>query len=60
MYLRGEFADYDSFYNKLYMEIRHLAKEQMTWFRKRRDINWVDMKSDPIGECIKLIDEFTL
>ncbi len=60
MYLRGEFADYDSFYNKLYMEIRHLAKEQMTWFRKRRDINWVDMKSDPVGECIKLIDEFTL
>ena len=58
MYLRGEFADYDSFYNKLYMEIRHLAKEQMTWFRKRTDIRWIDMKSDPVGESIKLIDDF--
>ena len=58
MYLRGEFADYESFYNKLYMEIRHLAKEQMTWFRKRKDINWIDMRYDPLSECIELIDRF--
>lgn len=58
MYLRGEFADYDSFYNKLFMEIRHLAKEQMTWFRKRDDIRWINMKSDPFGECSELIDRF--
>ena len=58
MYLRGEFADYESFYNKLYMEIRHLAKEQMTWFRKRNDINWIDMRYDPLSECIELIDRF--
>ncbi len=58
MYLRGEFADYDAFYNKLFMEIRHLAKEQMTWFRKRRDIIWVDMKNDPVEECSHLIDDF--
>jgi tRNA dimethylallyltransferase len=58
MYLRGEFADYDSFYNKLFMEIRHLAKEQMTWFRKRSDINWIDMKTDPIGQSCALIDRF--
>lgn len=58
MYLRGEFEDYDSFYNKLYMEIRHLAKEQMTWFRKRNDIIWIDMKSDPMGRCCSLIEEF--
>ena len=58
MYLRGEFSDYDAFYNKLFMEIRHLAKEQMTWFRKRRDIIWVDMKNDPVEECSHLIDDF--
>ena len=58
MYLRGEFDSYDSFYDKLYMEIRHLAKEQMTWFRKRKDIHWIDMSSDPAGQCMKLIDEF--
>ena len=58
MYLRGEFSDYDSFYEKLFMEIRHLAKEQMTWFRKRKDINWLDMEKDPFKEADALIEEF--
>lgn len=58
MYLRGEFASFDEFYDKLFMEIRHLAKAQMTWFRKRKDIHWVDMQGDAYGECIKMIDEF--
>ncbi len=58
MYLRGEFESFEAFYDKLFMEIRHLAKEQMTWFRKRKDINWIDMSGDPLGEASKLIDEF--
>lgn len=58
MYLRGEFADFDEFYNKLFMEIRHLAKEQMTWFRKRTDIHWIDMQKNPFGEASELIDQF--
>ncbi len=58
MYLRGRFSDYDSFYKKLFMEIRHLAKEQMTWFRKRSDIVWIDMKDDPAGKCSDIIEAF--
>ena len=58
MYLRGEFDSYESFYDKLFMEIRHLAKEQMTWFRKRSDITWIDMKKDPVRACRDLIDRF--
>ena len=58
MYLRGEFESFEAFYNKLFMEIRHLAKEQMTWFRKRKDIKWIDMTGDPFNEACKLIDEF--
>ena len=58
MYLRGEFEDYDAFHDKLFMEIRHLAKEQMTWFRKRKDITWIDMADDPVKECTRLIDGF--
>ncbi len=58
MYLRGEFETYEDFYEKLFMEIRHLAKEQMTWFRKRRDITWIDMKEDPVVRCRELIDAF--
>lgn len=58
MYLRKEFESYDAFYNKLFMEIRHLAKEQMTWFRKRKDIHWIDMTQDSQSEAINLIDSF--
>lgn len=58
MYLRGDFKDFDAFYNKLFMEIRHLAKEQMTWFRKRTDINWIDMTKDPYEEASALIYKF--
>lgn len=58
MYLRGEFTSFEAFYDKLFMEIRHLAKEQMTWFRKRKDINWIDMSNDPAMQAMKLIDQF--
>ena len=58
MYLRGEFEDFDAFYNKLFMEIRHLAKEQMTWFRKRKDIHWIDMQDSPFESAANLIDDF--
>ena len=58
MYLRGEFADYDAFYNKLFMEIRHLAKEQMTWFRKRKNIKWIDMEDNPEDAATRLIEGF--
>ena len=58
MYLRGEFPDFEAFYEKLFMEIRHLAKEQMTWFRKRTDMHWIDMTGDPVSEAEQLIGEF--
>lgn len=58
MYLRNEFESFDAFYNKLFMEIRHLAKEQMTWFRKRKDIHWIDMSDKPFDDASALIDEF--
>ncbi|MBQ0004784.1 MAG: tRNA (adenosine(37)-N6)-dimethylallyltransferase MiaA [Clostridiales bacterium] len=58
MYLNGQFKDFDAFYDKLYMEIRHLAKAQMTWFRKRNDIKWIDMQDKPFDEAKKLIDDF--
>ena len=58
MYLRNEFESFEALYEKLFMEIRHLAKEQMTWFRKRKDIHWIDMTKDPFAEASQLIDEF--
>ena len=58
MYLRNEFDSFEAFYEKLFMEIRHLAKEQMTWFRKRKDMHWLDMTADPFNEACSHIDEF--
>lgn len=58
MYLKGEFESFEAFYDKLFMEIRHLAKEQMTWFRKRKDMHWIEMDNDPFEQAVKLIDEF--
>ena len=58
MYLRGRFDSKEAFREKLFMEIRHLAKEQMTWFRKRQDITWLDMETDPINQAEGLISAF--
>lgn len=66
MYLRGEFGPvndnsgpaFKAFHDKLFMEIRHLAKEQMTWFRKRNDIHWLNMDADPVKEASTMIEEF--
>ena len=58
MYLRGRFDSKEAFREKLFMEIRHLAKEQMTWFRKRQDITWLDMEGDPINQAEGLISAF--
>lgn len=58
MYLRGRFDSKEAFREKLFMEIRHLAKEQMTWFRKRQDIIWLDMEGDPINQAEGLISDF--
>ena len=58
MYLRGRFDSKAAFREKLFMEIRHLAKEQMTWFRKRQDITWLDMETDPINQAEGLISAF--
>lgn len=58
MYLRGDFESFDAFYNKLFMEIRHLVKEQMTWFRKRPNMHWIDITKDPFEASVELIDAF--
>ena len=58
MYLRGRFDSKEAFREKLFMEIRHLAKEQMTWFRKRQDITWLDMETNPINQAEGLISNF--
>lgn len=58
LFLRGRFDSKEAFRSELFKEIRHLAKEQMTWFRKRRDVIWLDMEKEPVTQAEDLIREF--
>ena len=42
-YLHGEYASPEAMRDALEVQIRRFAKRQMTWFRKRDDIEWLDM-----------------
>ena len=57
-YLRGEFADFDEFYEKLYTAICQFAKRQMTWFRRDASIRWLDMSGNPAAQASQWIEEF--
>lgn len=57
-YLRGRYASKEEFRDALSVAIKRLAKEQMTWFRKRTDIVWLDMEKEPFEEAVRLIDGF--
>jgi len=49
-YLKGQFASFAEYREKLFQAIRHFAKRQMTWFRKEKEIVWLDC-TDP--ECVE-------
>lgn len=57
-YLKGEFADFEEFYEKLYTAIYRFAKRQMTWFRRDTSIRWLDMRGDPVAQASQWIGEF--
>ena len=38
--------------------IKKFAKRQMTWFRRDRDILWLDMTGDPVAQARAAIDAF--
>ena len=40
-YLEGKIS-YDEMIEKIKLETRHFAKRQLTWFRKNKDIIWID------------------
>ena len=56
-YLQGELA-YDQMVLELGNAIKKFAKRQMIWFRKTKDLHWLDMKNDPVAQAVSLIDDF--
>lgn len=57
-YLRGKYETKEVFIRELSTAIKRLAKEQMTWFRKRKNTIWLDMSVSPADEAYRLIEEF--
>ena len=57
-YIIGEYSGFEEYRETLYREICRFAKRQMTWFRKEKDIVWLDVNGDMLAESVSLIDEF--
>lgn len=57
-YLDGEFKSYDEFFELLFTEERHFAKRQMTWYRKEKNIIWLDGNDNLIEKAEKLVSNF--
>ncbi len=57
-YLTGEIASREEMVELLGTAIKQFAKRQMTWFRRDRDILWLDMTGDPVAQACGEIDRF--
>lgn len=57
-YLDGEFKSYDEFFELLFTEERHFAKRQMTWYRKEKNIIWLDGNDNLIEKAEELVSNF--
>ena len=57
-YLTGEIASREEMIALLATAIKQFAKRQRIWFRRDRDIHYLDMTADPLSEAAALIEEF--
>ena len=57
-YLTGEITSRQEMLELLATAIKQFAKRQMIWFRRDREIHWLDMAADPQGQAESLITTF--
>ena len=57
-YLLGEIPTREVMLDELARAIKRFAKRQMTWFRRDKDIVWLNMAGDPVAEACEEIDSF--
>lgn len=43
-YITGKYKSFEEYREDLFKQIRHFAKRQMTWFRKEKNIVWLNSK----------------
>lgn len=57
-YLNGKMPDFDQMKTELSLAIKRFARRQMTWFRRHRDVIWLNMEADPFREAMDAIEVF--
>ena len=57
-YLIGEIPDRQEMLDRLSIAIKQFAKRQMTWFRRSKDIVWLDMAGDYMDQACSAVDAF--
>ncbi|MCI9403243.1 MAG: tRNA (adenosine(37)-N6)-dimethylallyltransferase MiaA [Oscillospiraceae bacterium] len=59
-YLTGAIPSEEQLIEELGRAIKRFAKRQVSWFKKDRDVHWLDMERDPAAEAGALIETFLL
>lgn len=57
-YLTGAIPTQEALIEELGRAIKRFAKRQVSWFKKDRDVHWLDMDHDPVSEGSQLIEAF--
>ncbi len=57
-YIKGNYDSFQAYRDDLFTQIRRFAKRQMTWFRKEKNIIWLDSTSDYYTQAKQLISNF--
>jgi len=57
-YIAGMYPSFEDYRAELYKEICHFAKRQMTWFKKEKNVIWLDTSGDFLSEAKGYIDRF--
>ncbi len=56
-YLEGKIS-FEEMVEKIKLETRHFAKRQLTWFRKNKDIIWIDGQQDKLKNVDFIISKY--
>ena len=56
-YLEGKIS-FEEMVEKIKLETRHFAKRQLTWFRKNKDIIWIDGHQDKLKNVDFIISKY--
>lgn len=57
-YIMRMYNSFEDYRAELYKEICHFAKRQMTWFKKEKNVVWLDTDGDFFSEAKAHIDKF--